>query len=307
MTSREEIYDVGRGVTLCCERFGDPGHPPLLLIAGLGQQHLAWPEGLCNALSERRLHVVRFDNRDVGRSWHASTPPPRRRQLLARRFPADQYDLADMALDTAGLISALELGPVHVAGVSMGGMIGQILAARYPDRVRTLVSMMSSTGSRWAGRPAASTLRLMSGPPPRDRAAAADFAAVLWRHIGSHGFPFDEAAVRDLAQRCWDRDGNAADGIGRQLAAILSSGNRTREVARIKAPTLVIHGDRDRMVHPSGGRATGAAIQGARVAIITGLGHDLPPDVWPQLVDLIAEHAARADRERDVGDPYARV
>jgi pimeloyl-ACP methyl ester carboxylesterase len=290
--SRQTV-DVGRGVALCYERFGDPANPPLLLIAGLGQQLLAWPDGLCDALAARGLHVVRFDNRDSGESWHAATTPPSTRQLITRRFAPDQYVLDDMARDTAGLIDALELGPVHVAGMSMGGMIGQTLATGYPQYVRSLVSMMSSTGARRAGWPAISTLRLTRRPPPSDREAAATLAVVLWRHIGSHGFPFDEQEVRALAMRSFDRDAYAAAGTARQLAAILKSGDRTPQLRRIMAPTLVVHGDRDRLVHPSGGRATAAAIPRAHLTTIAGMGHDLPVGAWPQLVDLIAGHAAR--------------
>ena len=140
----EELLEVGSGITLCCERAGDPSDPPLLLIMGLGQQLTAWPQALVEGLVARDFQVIRFDNRDIGRSTHASNRPPRRSQLIRRRVDADQYDLYDMARDTAGLIKALELGPVHAVGVSMGGMIAQTLAAEYPDQVRSLVSIMSS-------------------------------------------------------------------------------------------------------------------------------------------------------------------
>jgi pimeloyl-ACP methyl ester carboxylesterase len=237
----------------------------------------------------------------VGRSWHASTRPPRLKQLVTRRFAPDQYDLSDMAADTAGLLDALELSPAHpahVVGISMGGMIAQTLAARHPERVRSLVSIMSSTGVRSAGWTAPSTLRLLMAAPPRDREAAAEGAAVMWRHIGSHGFPFDEPSVRDRAKRAFDRDPRGAAGTGRQMAAILKSGNRTEELGRIAVPTLVIHGDRDRMVHPTGGRATARAIPGARLVTIEGLGHDLPEGAFERLVELISEHAQAADRSR---------
>lgn len=298
MTSGEQTIDVGRGITLCYERLGDPGAPPLVLIMGLGQQLMAWPDPFCEALVARGFQVVRFDNRDVGRSSHAATRPPRLKQLITRRFAPDQYDLDDLAADTAGLLGALELTPAHVVGISMGGMVAQMLAARSPDHVRSLVSIMASTGVRTAGWTAPSTLRLLLAAPPRDREAAAERAAVMWRHIGSRGFPFDEQSVRDRAQRAFDRDPRGAAGVGRQMAAILKSGNRTAELRRITAPTLVIHGDRDRMVHPSGGRATAKAIPGARLVTIEGMGHDLPEGAFGRLVDLIAEHAQRADEAR---------
>jgi pimeloyl-ACP methyl ester carboxylesterase len=304
-TTGEQLVDVGRGVTLCSEAFGDPANPPLVLIMGLGQQLQAWPDEFCEALVARDFHVVRFDNRDAGRSWHASTRPPRRTQFVSRRFEQDQYDLHDMARDTVGLIEALELGPAHLVGISMGGMIGQTVAALYPQYVRSLVSMSSSTGSRRAGWVAPSTLRLMLSPPPRDRDAAADRAVVLWRHIGSHGFPLDEAEVRELASSSFDRDPRGAAGVARQLGAIIKSGDRTREIGRIEAPTLVIHGDRDRMLHPSGGQATANAIPHARAVTIEGMGHDLPRGAWGRLVEMISEHAAEADRARERVAPGA--
>lgn len=292
----EQLIDVGRGITLCAERLGDPADPPILLIMGLGQQLLAWPDELCQGLVQRGFQLVRFDNRDIGHSTHSGARPPDVKQLVTRRFAPEQYDLTDLAADSAGLIDALELAPAHIVGVSMGGMIGQTLAARHPDHVRSLTSIMSSTGSRRVGWTAPSTLRLVLSAPPRDREAAANRAAMMWKHIGSHGFPFDEDYIRERAMRAFDRDPKAAAGTGRQMAAILKSGDRTPELKRIKAPTLVIHGDRDRMVHPSGAKATAKAIPGARRETITGMGHDLPAGAIDQLVQLIADHAAETDR-----------
>lgn len=283
----ERLLDVGGEITLCAQSFGDPADPALLLISGLGQQLIAWPTELCGQLAARGLHVIRFDNRDVGRSTRASVRPPTLTQLATRRFSPAQYTLAEMARDTAGLLDALELERVHVAGRSMGGMIGQTLAAQHPQRVLTLTSVMSTTGARRVGRPAPSTWRLMLGKPSKEREASIERAVVLWRHIGSHGFPFDEAEVRALAGLAWDR-GHDPAGVARQLAAIIKSGDRTREVATIAAPTLIVHGDRDRMVAPTGGKATAAAIPGARHVTIAGMGHDLPQGAWPQLVELIA-------------------
>jgi pimeloyl-ACP methyl ester carboxylesterase len=291
----EQLIDVGRGVTLCAERFGDPADPPLLLIAGLGQQLLSWPEEFCAALTDQGFQVIRFDNRDAGRSTHFQSRPPGLKQLATRRFAPDQYDLGDMGQDTANLIEALELGPVHVVGISMGGMIGQTLAARHPGLVRSLVSIMSTTGARRFGWIAPSTMRLVFRPPARDRDAAADRADTLWRHIGSQGFPYDEAMVRDLAMRSFDRDGGSAAGAGRQIGAVTKSGDRRAELRGISAPTLVVHGDRDRMVHPSGGRSTAATIPRARLETIAGMGHDLPRGAWPQLIELIEAHARSAD------------
>ena len=296
----ERFADVGRGVRLCYETFGDPDDPTVLLVMGLAMQMIAWPEELCEMLVERGLYVVRFDNRDIGRSSRMDdVPPPSAPRMLARRFASSQYDIADMARDTAGLLAALDRGPVHVVGVSMGGMIGQTLAAQYPDDVLSLVSISSSTGASRVGRPTPATLRLvMSRPEPGLDGAVARTVAV-YRHIGSHGYPFDEERVSSLARHAYER-GPSAAGIARQMGAILKSGDRTAELRAIAAPTLVLHGDRDRMVNPSGGRATARAIPGARFETIAGLGHDLPLDALPLLVDLIAGHielaGAAADR-----------
>jgi len=294
----EELIDVGGGITLCYERVGDTGNPPLLLIMGLGQQLTSWPQTLVDGLAERGFEVIRFDNRDIGHSTHATNRPPRMGQLVTRRFDPAQYDLYDMARDTAGLIKALELEPVHAVGVSMGGMIAQTLAAEHPERVRSLVSIMSSTGSRTAGWVAPSTLRLLLQKPARDREAAAERAALMFGHIGSSGFPTDPEDIRQRARLAFDRDPKAAAGTARQMAAILKAGDRTRDLRRITAPTLVIHGDHDRMVHPSGGRATARAISGARRQTIDGLGHDVPDGAIEQLTQLIADHAHAAEQQR---------
>ncbi|GIF49212.1 pimeloyl-ACP methyl ester carboxylesterase [Asanoa ferruginea] len=287
----EELFaDVGRGIELCYTETGDPAGRPLLLVMGLGQQLIAWPDGFVDLLASRGFRVITFDNRDAGRSTHAGYRPPPLMAILRNRIPADAYNLGDLGQDTVGLLDALGLESVHIAGVSMGGMIAQTVAARFPQRVRTLTSIMSTTGARKVGRPALSTWIKMGGQPPRSRDEAVARAVRMFRHIGSHGFPFDEESLRARAGAAWDRDRSPA-GLGRQLTAIFASGDRTDEVRRITVPTLVVHGDRDRMVHPSGGRVTHQAIAGSRLVTIPGLGHDCPAGVWPRLVDLIDEHA----------------
>jgi pimeloyl-ACP methyl ester carboxylesterase len=290
--SQERLIDVGRGIDLCCRLDGEPGSPVMLLIAGLAQQLNVWPARFVDALADEGYRIVRFDNRDVGRSTRVVAPAPRPWQLFTRRLDVRQYTLDDMATDTAGLLDALEVPAAHVVGMSMGGMIAQTLAARMPGSVLTLTSIMSTSGARRVGRPALSTYRRMFGPPPRSRDAAAERLVAMMRHIGSRGFPFDEPEVRAMALEAWDRAGGANPaGVLRQIGAIVKSGDRTAELRRITAPTLVIHGDRDRMVHPSGGAATAAAIPGARLQTIPGLGHDLPAGACAQLVAGIAEHA----------------
>ena len=290
----ESFCDVGGGVSLCHESFGDPSDPPALLVMGLGMQMIAWSDDWCEELAGRGFHVVRFDNRDAGRSTHLEGPAPTVRQLFTRRFRADQYTLHDMARDTEGLLRELDLAPAHVIGASMGGMIGQALAARHPDSVRSLTSIMATTGSRFRGQPALAMYRLLLQRAPSDRKGYVDNAARVFASIGSPGFPHDDELVRDLAGRSWDRDHDPA-ATARQLAGILKAGDRTRELRSIAAPTLVIHGDSDRLVAPSGGKATARAIPGAKLLTIRGMGHDLPRGAWPQILDAIQAHARAVD------------
>ena len=291
----EEFCDVGRGVTLCYEGFGDPDDTPILLIMGLATQMIAWHEDFCRQLAERGFYVVRFDNRDIGRSTHFDFSPPSVGQMLRRRVGSEQYTLSDMALDTGELLRRLEIAPAHVVGASMGGMIGQMLAAEHPGLVRSLTSIMSTTGNRWQGQPAPSVYPYLLRPPPRDRDGYIERSAEIFGLVGSTGFPRDEQYIRERAGRAYDRGFDVRAG-GRQLGAIIASGDRTRKLAEIKAPTLVIHGTVDKMIRPSGGRATAKAIPGARLMMIEGMGHDLPRGVWPQIIDAVAEHARAATR-----------
>jgi pimeloyl-ACP methyl ester carboxylesterase len=293
----EQFMDVGRGVTLCYETFGDPADAPIVLIMGLATQMIAWHDDFCEELAERGFYVVRFDNRDIGRSTHFDFSPPSVRQMLRRRFRPEQYTLSDMAEDTAALIRELDIAPAHVVGASMGGMIAQLVAAEHPGVVRSLTSIMSSTGSRRHGQPAFPVYRYLLQPPPRDREGYMDRAVAVFGLVGSTGFPRDEQYIRERAGRSYDRGYDVRAG-GRQLGAILATGNRTSKLRTIEAPTLVIHGSVDKMVRPSGGRATAKAIPGSRLMIIEGMGHDLPRGAWPQIIDAISEHARAADGAR---------
>ena len=291
----EQFYDVGRGITLCYETFGEASDPPLLLIQGLGMQMVGWPEEFCEQLAARGFYVVRFDNRDIGRSTRVSGRPPTPGQLVRRRIDPVHYTLSDMAQDAAGLLRALELEPAHVVGVSMGGMIAQTLAAEHPESVRSLVSIMSTTGNRWRGQPAFRIYRFLLRRAPDDRAGFIEHIGKLFAVIGSQGLPQDTERIREIAARSYDR-GHDPAAAGRQLGAIIASGDRTAQLRQITAPTLVIHGSKDRMVNRSGGLATARAIPGARMLTIKGMGHDLPEAAWPQLLDAIAEHAHAAER-----------
>ena len=290
----EFFCDVGEGITLCYERFGSESDPPLLLIMGLGTQMIGWPDEFCAQLAERGLHIVRFDNRDIGRSTRVKGAPPTPRQLVTRKIDPVLYDLGDMANDAASLLRELQLAPAHVVGASMGGMIAQTLAARHPEHVRSLVSIMSNTGNRWTGQPAFGIYRYLLRRAPEDRVGYIEHTTRVFEAIGSRGLPFDTERVRDMVARSYDR-GHDPAGPGRQLGAIISSGDRTAELLRIRAPTLVIHGSKDRMVARSGGVATTKAIPGARLMIVDGMGHDLPEAAWPRLVEAIAGHAHAAD------------
>jgi pimeloyl-ACP methyl ester carboxylesterase len=293
----ERFCDVGRGVTLCYETFGDPDDTPILLIMGLATQMIAWHEDFCSELAERGFYVVRFDNRDIGRSTHFDFRPPTIAEMLRRRLGSEQYTLSDMAEDAVGLLRELGIAPAHVVGVSMGGMIAQVMAAEHPEVVRSLTSMMSTTGSRRHGQPALSVYRYLLRPPPRDRDGYIQRSAEVFGLVGSTGFPRDEQYIRERAGRSYDRGFDVSAG-GRQLGAIVASGDRTKMLGRIKAPTLVIHGTVDKMIRPSGGRATAKAIGGARLEMIEGMGHDLPRGAWPEIIDSISQHARAADGAR---------
>jgi pimeloyl-ACP methyl ester carboxylesterase len=289
----EQIARVG-DVELAYETFGDPSHPAVLLVMGLATQMLGWRAGFCQALADRGFHVIRYDNRDVGRSTKFSTHrPPTPVQLLRRDRRAAAYTLADMADDGVGLLDGLGIDAAHVVGASMGGMIAQTIAFRHPERVLSLVSIMSNTGARWSGQPSLSMYGTLLKRAPRDREAYLEHQMKVFAKTGSPGFPRDEADLRELATASYER-GHDPAGSGRQLAAIIASGDRTADLASIRVPTVVIHGTKDRLVSPSGGRATAKAIPGARLVAVEGMGHDLPRGTWPQVIDAIAENAARA-------------
>jgi pimeloyl-ACP methyl ester carboxylesterase len=288
----EERCTVG-DVELCYEQFGRDEDPVALLIMGLGTQMLAWREEFCEDLAARGLRVVRFDNRDNGRSTiMRHIPPPTARELITRELTPG-YTLEDMADDAVGLLDHLGAGPAHVVGASMGGMIAQTVAIRHPDRATSLTSIMSTTGARNVGQPALRLWPILLRRAPREREAYIEFVSRMARAIGSPGFPHDDAEVRAVAARAHDRGIHPA-GTGRQLAAIIAASDRTPALRRLDVPALVVHGLADRLVRPTGGRATAAAIPGARLEEIRGMGHDLPRGVWPQVVDGIAGLAERA-------------
>jgi pimeloyl-ACP methyl ester carboxylesterase len=289
----EQFAKVGE-VDLCYETFGSADDPALLLVMGLATQMIAWPVGFCEQLAARGFFVIRYDNRDVGRSTHMrGQRPPTLLQLLRRDKSAATYSLADMAADGIGLLDQLGIERAHVAGASLGGMIAQTMAVRQPDRVLSLASIMSNTGHRWKGMPGLRVYPIFARRPAPDREGAIESAVSVFRLIGSPGFAFDEQRMREAAALSYDRGYNPA-GTARQLAAILAAGDRAAELRGIRAPTVVIHGTSDRMVRPSGGRATAAAIPGAELVMIEGMGHDLPYGAWERIIGAIVANAQRA-------------
>jgi pimeloyl-ACP methyl ester carboxylesterase len=289
-----ELMATVGDLELCYETFGDEGDPAVLLIMGLSTQMHGWNDDFCTQLADRGFHVIRFDNRDIGRSTRLTAfRPPTLRQILLRDKRAARYGLDDMADDAIGLLDALGIERVHAVGASMGGMIAQVLAIRHPDRLLSLVSIMSNTGGRRYGQPALRILPLFLRGAPRSREAYVERTVKTFRAIGSRGFDFDEAQVRRTAERSYDRGVDAA-GPGRQLAAILAARDRSAELRDVRVPALIVHGSADPMVNPSGGRRTASSIPDARLLVIEGMGHDLPRGAWPQIIDAIAENAARA-------------
>jgi pimeloyl-ACP methyl ester carboxylesterase len=287
----EQFCTVGE-VELCYETFGSPGDPAMLLIMGLGTQMIAWPDEFCERLAGDGFFVIRFDNRDVGRSTHLDhIPVPSMTALLLRR-PA-QYSLSDMASDAIGLLDHLGIDRAHIVGASMGGMIAQVIAIEHPGRTLSLASIMSNTGSRVTGQPALRVQPLILQGPPADPKAAEERIIRLFELVGSPGFPRDNDRLLTLLRRSQER-GGAQGGVARQLAAIVSSPNRAATLAWVRAPTVVIHGTADRLVGPSGGRATARAIRDSRLVMVEGMGHDLPEGAWPQVIEAIESNARRA-------------
>jgi pimeloyl-ACP methyl ester carboxylesterase len=290
----EAMAKVG-DLEICYETFESPDDPALLLVMGLGTQMIGWPQQFCEQLAGRGFYVIRYDNRDIGRSTHfKGRKPPTVKQLLLRDKSAAHYSLADMAQDGIGLLDHLGIAQAHVAGASMGGMIAQMMTARHPDRVLSLASIMSNTGHRWKGMPGLRVYPMFMRRPADNREGAIESTLSTFRLIGSPDFPLDEEELRRIAQLSYERGYNPA-GTARQLAAILASGDRVQELRRITAPTVVIHGTRDLMVRPSGGRETAKAIPGARLVEIEGMGHDLPLGAWGRIIDAIVSNAERAD------------
>jgi pimeloyl-ACP methyl ester carboxylesterase len=283
------------GIDLCYEIFGEPGAEPMLLIMGLGGQMIHWDDEFCRQLAARGFRVIRFDNRDIGQSTKLSggkrLSPVELLKLRFFRIPvAAPYRLRDMAQDTVALMDALSINSAHVVGMSMGGMIAQEMAISFPNRLRSLTSIMSSTGNPKVPPPTREAAAVLMAPPPASKEEYLARYAQTWKTLRAGHFPEDEARDRENGERTYARGLNPA-GVGRQLRAVLASGSRKERLHGVKVPTLVIHGTADPLVHPAGGKDTAASIPGARLLMVEGMGHALPIRMWPEIIDAIAAHA----------------
>jgi pimeloyl-ACP methyl ester carboxylesterase len=283
------------GIDLCYEIFGAVDADPLVLIMGLGAQMIHWDDEFCEALAARGFRVIRFDNRDIGQSTKLTGGKRLGAlELIKLRYlgipVSAPYKLRDMAADTVGLLDALGIDRAHIVGASMGGMIAQEIAMLYPQRVKTLTSIMSTTGNPKLPQPSREATALLMAAPPATYEEYLTRFSQTWRLLRVGSFPEDEAKDLSRAERTYAR-GLSPAGVGRQLRAILASGSRKQRLAAVKTPTLVIHGTVDPLVKPEAGRDTAASIPGAKLLEIPGMGHALPIPMWPRIVDAITKHA----------------
>ena len=281
------------------DTFGDPSSKPLLLVMGLGAQMIAWLEELCMMFVDKGFYVIRFDNRDIGLStkFEEAGVPNIMKEFMARqqgKTISPPYTVEDMADDAVGLLDALNIEKAHICGASMGGMIVQIIALRHPTRVLSLTSIMSTTGNPNLPQAKPEAMQLLLKPAPTDREAYIEESVNLRRYLYGSGFPYNEDKEREFAAILYDRS-FYPQGIARQLFAILAADNRAPKLGSIKVPTLVIHGGDDPLVPVEGGKETAATIPGAELLIIEGMGHSLPPEIWPQIVEAIAKNADKVN------------
>lgn len=283
------------GIEIAYDSFGESVSPPLMLIMGFTAQMVMWDEGFCEGLARRGYRVIRFDNRDVGHStWFTEAGTPKIGALVAAMLRGEPfrvpYKLIDMAEDTLGLMDVLGIESAHVAGMSMGGMIAQTMAVHYPERVKTLTSLSSTTGHPGLPQATPEAWEMLTKPAPMDREGFIDHAVPVWRVINGPQMTIDEDFIRRRARRTFER-GVSREGYARQMAAITASGSRRKALQSVHVPTLVIHGDADPLLPLVHGIATAEAIPGAKLRIVKGMGHDIPPVVWPELIEAIAGHA----------------
>jgi pimeloyl-ACP methyl ester carboxylesterase len=285
-------------ITIEYEIIGDIADPALLLVMGLGAQLIGWPDPFCAELADQGFAVVRYDNRDVGLSQKFEEAGTVDLAAIIGSLGGGEplaapYALGDMADDGIALIEGLGLSPAHIVGASMGGMIVQEMAIRHPGSVRSLCSIMSTTGDTSVGQPTPEAIAVLLQPPPGTREEVIEASVVGSRIIGSPRYPADEAEVRARAAEAYDR-AYYPQGPARQIAAILTAPDRTAALGAVAVPTLVIHGDADPLVTPTGGEATAKAVPGAELLVLEGVGHELPEALWPELIAAIVANIRRA-------------
>jgi pimeloyl-ACP methyl ester carboxylesterase len=273
------------------DEFGDAADPALVLVTGLGSQLIDWPEEFCRQLAGKGFRVIRYDNRDSGLSTSLDHLPVPDLGAVLSGTQSPPYTLSDLAADTIGLLDALGIDRAHVVGASMGGMIVQTLAIEHPDRLRSVTSIMSTTGDPAVGQSRPEAAATLTTPAPPERADAIEYLVRLLRLIGSAEMTDDDLRARATAG--YDRARQPA-GMARQLAAVVGGSDRTAALRGVDLPTLVVHGEADPLLDVSGGRATAAAVPGAELVTVPGMGHDLPPSAWPTIVSAIARTAARS-------------
>ena len=287
------------GIDITYEQRGNPANPTVLLIMGVSAQLVHWPTGFVDALVARGLHVIRFDNRDSGHSTHFDkAPKPDLPAALAGDYSSVSYTLSDMAADAIGLLDALGIAAAHVVGASMGGFIAQVMAIAHPSRIRSLTSMMSTTGDMSVGQAHLATLKaVFGGPPATTRDDVIDRALRMAPVVRSPIYLTPPEVIAEGAGLAWDRDHDGT-AVARQAVASVASGDRTAKLRGLTIPTLVIHGTADTMCDVSGGRATAAAIPGAEFVLIEGMAHDLPRELWDRIADHIAAVVQRGVAQR---------
>ncbi len=295
MRHSEEAFARVGDLQLCYDTFGEPGDPPLILIMGLASQMTLWDDDFCALLAAQGRYVVRFDNRDIGRSTHFDALPVPNTLLNFAKFMLRlkinaPYSLVDMARDVVGLMDALGFAKADVMGASMGGAIVQELAVHFPERVRTAIAVMSSTGDPSLQLPVPSAFLALIRKPPREREAYLKYYPELWTALSGDGYPIDPVRTQRQGAIGYER-GIYPRGAGRQLAAILASGNRKPQLRNVRVPFLVIQGMNDPLIRPSHGRDLAASVPNAKLEMVPGMGHTLPEKCWPQIAAAVASHA----------------
>lgn len=307
--SEEQIATLPTGIEICYQTFGEDSDEPLLLVMGLGGPMIWWPEELCALLAGRGFFVIRFDNRDTGRSSRLSRLRVSRRDVLRAftgRPVVPPYTLVDMAEDSFGLLDHLGIERAHVCGVSMGGMIAQTMAIERPRRVLSLVSIMSTTGRRNVGWQHPRLIRNLLTRRPESREEYLTTSAIVGKLIGSPAYPTPDWHSEDRAARTWERGINPA-GVLRQMLAITTQPNREARLRDLPMPVAVMHGLQDRMVHVTGGKATARAVPGAELVLVPGMGHDIPPGLYQVFADLIERTSRRSRLTGESADLHLRA